>query len=118
MEKITEKEIEFLLFVSASEESFLKSVTLDLERWGCDKSVVVEKLKYLIQQELFGLAKVTLKDFVDLEKNKALETINKWEFMQSSVLILFLTKNGWERWNSNTYDWGIPPERKKNLFWR
>jgi hypothetical protein len=115
METITEKEIEFLLFVNASEESYLKEITLDFERWDCDKSVIVEKLRYLIQQELFGLGELTLKDLVDMEKDKALETINTWEFIQSSMLILFLNDKGWERWNSDTYDWGISPEREKLL---
>ncbi|MCU0343141.1 MAG: hypothetical protein MUF28_04895 [Ignavibacterium sp.] len=115
METITEKEIEFLLFVNASEESYLKEITLDFERWDCDKSLVVEKLSYLIRQELFGLGELTSQDFLDMEKDKALETITTWEFVQSSKLILFLTDNGWERWNSDTYDWEITPERERHL---
>ena len=50
-----------------------------------------------------------------MEKDKALETITTWEFIQSSMLILFLTDKGWERWNSDTYDWGISQEREKHL---
>ena len=115
METITKKEIEFLLFVNASEKSYLKDVTIDIGRWNCDKSAVVEILRELIQQELIGLGKLTLKDFVDLQKEKALETIIAWEYIQSSMLILFLTENGWERWNSDTYDWEITPEREKYL---
>ena len=52
METITEKEVEFLLFVNASEKSYLQEITSDFERWDCDKSIVVEKLRYLIRQEL------------------------------------------------------------------
>lgn len=115
MKTITEKEIEFLLFVNASEESYLKDVTCDFERFNCDKSVIIEKLRYFIRQELFCLGKRSLKDFVDLEKDNALETIKTWEFMQSSLLILFLTDKGCERWNSDTYDWGITPEREEQL---
>jgi len=115
MDKITKREIEFLLFVNASEETYLQEITLDFERWDCDKSIVVEKLSYLIRQELVGLGELTSKDFVDMEKDKALETITTWEFIQSSMLILFLTDKGWERWNSDTYDWGISQEREKHL---
>ena len=79
METITEKEIEFLLFVNASEESYLQEITLDFERWDCDKSIVVEKLSNLIRQELVGLGELTSKDFVDMEKDKALETITTLE---------------------------------------
>lgn len=118
MEKITEKEIEFLLFVNASEETYLKDVTLDIGSWDCDKFFVVEMLGNLIQQELVGLGKLNLKDFINLQKEEALEYIASWECMQTSMLTLFLTKNGWERWNSDTYDWGISPERKKYLFWQ
>ena len=115
MDKITKREIEFLLFVNASEETYLKDITLDIGSWDCDKSIVVEKLSYLIRQELVGLGELTSKDFVDMEKDKALETITTWEFIQSSMLILFLTDKGWERWNSDTYDWGISQEREKHL---
>jgi len=115
MDKITKREIEFLLFVNASEETYLQEITLDFERWDCDKSIVVEKLSYLIRQELVGLGELTSKDFVDMEKEKALETINRWEFIQSSMLVLFLTDKGWEKWNSDTYDWGISQEREKHL---
>ena len=115
METITEKEVEFLLFVNASEKSYLQEITSDFERRDCDKSIVVEKLRYLIRQELVGLGEPTSKDFVDMEKEKALETINRWEFIQSSMLVLFLTDKGWEKWNSDTYDWGISQEREKHL---
>ena len=115
METITEKEVEFLLFVNASEKSYLQEITSDFERRDCDKSIVVEKLRYLIRQELVGLVELTSKDFVDMEKEKALETINRWEFIQSSMLVLFLTDKGWEKWNSDTYDWGISQEREKHL---
>lgn len=115
METITEKEIEFLLFVNASEESYLQEITLDFERWDCDKSIVVEKLSYLIRQELVGLGELTSKDFVDMEKDKALESITSWESMQTSMLTLFLTENGWERWHSETYDWGISTEKEEHL---
>jgi hypothetical protein len=116
MEAITEKEIEFLLFVNASEESYLKEVTLDIGSWDCNKSVVVKLLRNLIQQELVGLGKLNLKDFVDVQKKEALESITSWECMQTSMLTMFLTENGWERWNSKTYDWGISPEREKQLM--
>ncbi len=115
MKTINEKEIEFLLFVNASEESYLEEITLDFERWDCDKSLVVEKLSYLIRQELFGLGELTSKYFADMEKDKAMETITTRDFVQSSRLILFLTDKGWERWNSDTYDWGISPEREEQL---
>jgi hypothetical protein len=115
MDTITKKEIEFLLYVNASEESYLKDVTLDIGSWNCDKSIVIEILKDLIHQELIGLGRLILKDFVDLQKEMALEIITSWEIMQSSMLILFLTESGWERYNSNTYDWGISPEREKQL---
>jgi len=115
METVTEKEIEFLLFVNASEESYLKELTVDIGRWNCNKSVVVEMLRNLVQQELVGLGKLNLKDFVDLQKEEALESITSWECMQTSMLTLFLTENGWERWNSDTYDWGISPEKEEHL---
>jgi hypothetical protein len=115
MDTITKKEIEFLLYVNASEESYLKDVTLDIGSWNCDKSIVIEILRDLIHQELIGLGRLILKDFVDLQKEMALEIITSWEIMQSSMLILFLTESGWERYNSNTYDWGISPEREKQL---
>jgi hypothetical protein len=116
METITEKEIEFLLFVNASEESYLKEVTLDIGRWDCNKSFVVEILRNLIQQDLVGLGKLNLKDFVDLKKEEALESITSWECLETFMLTLFLTENGWKRWNSKTYDWGISPEREKQLM--
>ena len=115
MEAITEKEIEFLLFVNASEESYLKDVALDIGGWDCDKFIVIEMLRDLILKELLGLGKLTLKDFVNLKKEEALETITTWEDMQTSMLTSVLTVNGWERWNSATYDWGISPEREKQL---
>jgi hypothetical protein len=115
MEEISEKEIEFLLFVNASEESHLKDIALDIRNWNCDKSVVIKMLRDLIQQELMGLGKFSLKDFVNLQKEMALKTITSWEDIQTSMLTLYLTANGWERWNSNTYDWGISPEREKQL---
>ena len=115
METITKKEIEFLLFVNASEESYLKEVTLDIGSWNCDKSIVVELLRDLILKELIGLGRLTLKDFVNMKKEEAIKTISTWEDIQTSMLTLYLTANGWERWNSETYDWGISPEREKHL---
>lgn len=115
METITKREIEFLLFVNASEESYLKDVVFDIGSWDCDKFIVIEMLRDLILKELLGLGKLTLKDFVNLKKEEALETITTWEDMQASMLTLVLTANGWERWNSATYDWGISSEREKHL---
>ena len=115
MEEITEKEIEFLLFVNASEESYLKDVASDIGKWNCDKTVVVEIIKELVLQDFLDLGKFTLEDSVDLQKEKALETITSWENMQTSMLILFLKEKGMERWNSDTFDWGITEERKEYL---
>jgi len=114
MDTITKREIEYLLFLNASEEEFLKNVSSEISNWDCDKSVVVEMLRDLVQNEFLGLGRLNYKEFVDLKKKEALKTITSWEIMQSSLLILYLTDRGWKRWESN-YDWEITLERKKQL---
>ena len=114
MESISEQDISYLIALTASEESKLIEIQWEFEKWDCDKVFVLTLLKKLIVDGTILLSKTVSDKLNDLDKEQSLVVCATWESLQRNDLILFFTKSGNERWETD--DWGITTKRAKHLM--
>jgi len=114
METISESEVFFLVALSASEESSLKELRWDLEKWNCDNIDVTKVIKSLINDGTLLLTERIEDDFHDYSKNKSIELSETWATTESMNTVLYLTEAGYSRWETD--DWGITTKRAQHLM--
>jgi hypothetical protein len=114
MESISEQDISYLIALTASEESKLIEIQWEFEKWECDKTLVLERLKQLIVDGTILLSKPVGDSFNDLNKEQSLLACAAWKSLQRNDLILFLTSYGNKRWETD--DWSITTTRAKHLM--
>ena len=114
MESISEQDINYLIALTASEESKLIEIQWEFEKWDCDKEVVLALLKKLIADATILLSKPVGDTFNDLDKEQSLSVCETWKSLQRNDLILFFTNLGDDRWKTD--DWGITTKRARHLM--
>ncbi|MGI1679261.1 MAG: hypothetical protein K6L75_11045 [Cellvibrionaceae bacterium] len=115
MESISSNDIQFLVALNASEESRLQELYYEFEKWSCDKVLVLDKLRELIQDGTMLISKPVNDTFSDLTEKQSLAAVQKWEQLNTTELMLYLTEAGFARWESD--DWGISTKRARHLMY-
>ena len=114
METISESEVFFLVALSASEESSLKELRWDLEKWDCADIDVTKVIKSLINDGTLLLAERIEFDFQYYSKNESITLSETWATTESMSTVLYLTDAGSRRWEID--DWGITTKRAQHLM--
>ena len=114
MKSIIKKEIQYLIALHASEESMLIEIVSGFSKWICSKDEVLKSLKELVENNTILVSKLNNGEFNDFNKIKTLATLDTWENLKKTNLILYLTESGEKRWKHD--DWGISEKRKQYLF--
>ncbi len=110
MEPITENDIRFLIALNASEESSLAELRLDLRRWDHTAIDVTDILRKLIRDGVILLTERRAVSFTDYSASESVDLATS----DSSDTILFLTEQGYRRWEKD--DWCITTERARHLM--
>ncbi|MCG8087035.1 MAG: hypothetical protein AB2718_05530 [Candidatus Thiodiazotropha taylori] len=115
METISENEAFFLVAMNASEESSLKELRWEFERWICEGFNVTNIIKALINDGTLLLSEREEEGFHDYSKEDSLTLSESWSSSESWNTILYLTDAGYRRWETD--DWGITTKRAQHLMY-
>ncbi len=113
-EQISQNEIDFLLFILASEESMLVELHWEFEKWGCEESDVIASLSRHIRNGSLLVSKPIGCSFSDLTVQSALNFTQSWASLNTTEHILFITENGEKQWQED--DFGITTKRARYLM--
>ena len=116
MEKLTTKDIHFLIALTASEEGMLVEIVREFDKWICDKEEVLNILSSFVKDDSILIYKLENEETIDLSKEQSLSRINKWSSLDCEDHMFYLTKKGERRWE--TEDWGISTQRAHRLMFR
>ena len=114
MEELALNELQFLVALLASEESEVNELKTEFDARGVKGDRVQAVLKELISDGTIGVTKYKNEKFHDLEKSESLSLIENWEHFVLAQLQIFLTEEGYKRWEID--DWGITTKRARSLM--
>ncbi|QPB83501.1 hypothetical protein CWC22_011080 [Pseudoalteromonas rubra] len=114
MEKLTSNELQFLVALLASEESAVNELKTEFDARGVKDMRVQAVLQGLISDGTVGLTKFQNEEYHDYSKRESLGLVENWASFVLSPLQLFLTDEGYKRWETD--DWGMTTKRARSLM--
>lgn len=114
MDQLTSNDIHFLVALLASEESAVHELETEFAARGVEQENVQSILRGLIVDGTIGVTKLQGESFHDYKKDECLELIEDWNSFVQTKLQIFLTDEGYHRWDVD--DWGITTERARYLI--
>jgi hypothetical protein len=114
MEELASNELHFLVALIASEESDVHELKTEFDAWGVECDIVQVVLKGLVTDGTIGVTKYQNEEYHDYEKSESLNLIKDWKCFVNTQLQIFLTDQGYQRWETD--DWGITSKRAKYLM--
>ena len=114
MEELVSADIHFLVALLASEEAQVTELKSDFAQWQVADTQVQDVLAGLVNDGTIGVTILEKEVFNDLDTNESIALIKQWEFFVQSPYQLFLTDNGYQRWDKD--DWGITTKRAQHLM--
>jgi hypothetical protein len=114
MEELVSADIHFLVALLASEEAQVTELKSDFAQWQVADTQVQDVLAGLVNDGTIGVTILEKEVFNDLDTNESIALIKQWEFFVQSPYQLFLTDNGYQRWDTD--DWGITTKRAQHLM--
>ncbi len=114
MDHLEANEIAFLIALNASEESSINDLKQEFSCWSVDVSIVAELIRQQISEGLVLFMKRSLDEVSDCTKEQSRDIASKWSELDSDAIALFLTDEGWLRWEND--GWGVSEVRAKYLI--
>ncbi len=115
MEELASNEIQFLVALLASEESEVHELKTELDARYVNSDIVQVVLKGLISDGTIGVTKYQSEEYHDFDRNDSLNLIKDWDHFVKSPFQIFLTDDGYKRWETD--DWGITTNRARQLMY-
>lgn len=114
MDQLTSNDIHFLVALHASEESAVHELKTEFAARGVEQENVQSILRGLIVDGTISVTKLQGEIFHDFKKDESLKLIENWNSFIQTKLQIFLTDEGYQRWDVD--DWGITTERARYLM--
>lgn len=114
MQELASNEIQFLVALLASEESEVHELKTEFDARYVNSEIVQVVLKGLISDGAISVTKYQGEECHDFDRSDSLNLIKDWGHFIKSQFQIFLTDDGYRRWETD--GWGITTNRARQLM--